>query len=288
MWVGAKPQSRPQNIHLVARWLSTLDKKLERYSAGSHEDYRVFISAEPAPTPEAHIIPQGILENAIKITNEPPTGMHANLHKALDLFTQVGRLPACLCAQGLSPSEQPRGPRANGWLGLQCPGSDSELGGRSPLVLSHPHRLQCTHTCPHAHTHAQTRMHTHCTANTSLKDSAKSRGSAHRSQLLEQKCTRLTGFWACKVGPGKQGPGLGFVRAPEAGAQFPRMVLQWSVGLAGPQGPAGPYPSSSWPRWALCSVQVSLHPQAGPHLPQGDADRGPLVLQDGVQGPQPA
>lgn len=78
-----------QNIHLVARWLGTLDKKLERYSTGSHEDYRVFISAEPAPSPETHIIPQGILENAIKITNEPPTGMHANLHKALDLFTQV-------------------------------------------------------------------------------------------------------------------------------------------------------------------------------------------------------
>ncbi|XP_016061753.1 PREDICTED: dynein heavy chain 17, axonemal [Miniopterus natalensis] len=77
-----------QNIHLVARWLSTLDKKVERYSVGSHEDYRVFISAEPAPSPDSHIIPQGILENAIKITNEPPTGMHANLHKALDLFTQ--------------------------------------------------------------------------------------------------------------------------------------------------------------------------------------------------------
>ncbi|XP_037666336.1 dynein heavy chain 17, axonemal [Choloepus didactylus] len=77
-----------QNIHLVARWLSTLDKKVERYSTGSHEGYRVFISAEPAPSPESHIIPQGILENAIKITNEPPTGMLANLHKALDLFTQ--------------------------------------------------------------------------------------------------------------------------------------------------------------------------------------------------------
>ncbi|XP_006886407.1 PREDICTED: dynein heavy chain 17, axonemal [Elephantulus edwardii] len=77
-----------QNIHLVARWLNTLDKKVERYSTGSHEDYRVFISAEPAPSPESHIIPQGILENSIKITNEPPTGMHANLHKALDLFTQ--------------------------------------------------------------------------------------------------------------------------------------------------------------------------------------------------------
>ncbi|XP_011788533.1 PREDICTED: dynein heavy chain 17, axonemal [Colobus angolensis palliatus] len=83
-----------QNIHLVARWLGTLDKKLERYSTGSHEDYRVFISAEPAPSPETHIIPQGILENAIKITNEPPTGMHANLHKALDLFTQPAWSPA--------------------------------------------------------------------------------------------------------------------------------------------------------------------------------------------------
>lgn len=31
---------------------------------------------------------QGILESSIKITNEPPTGMQANLHKALDNFTQ--------------------------------------------------------------------------------------------------------------------------------------------------------------------------------------------------------
>lgn len=35
------------------------------------------------------VLPQGILENAIKITNEPPTGMHANLHAALDNFDQV-------------------------------------------------------------------------------------------------------------------------------------------------------------------------------------------------------
>lgn len=35
------------------------------------------------------MFPQGILENAIKITNEPPTGMLANLHAALDNFDQV-------------------------------------------------------------------------------------------------------------------------------------------------------------------------------------------------------
>lgn len=47
------------------------------------------MSAEPAPTPREHIIPQGLLENSIKITNEPPTGMLANLHAALYNFDQV-------------------------------------------------------------------------------------------------------------------------------------------------------------------------------------------------------
>ncbi|VDN12624.1 unnamed protein product [Dibothriocephalus latus] len=78
-----------QNIHLVAKWLPTLEKRLEEYGSTGHADYRVFISAEPASSPEHHIIPQGILENAIKITNEPPTGMQANLHKALNNFSQA-------------------------------------------------------------------------------------------------------------------------------------------------------------------------------------------------------
>jgi dynein heavy chain len=77
-----------QNIHLVAKWLATLEKILEKNSEGSHEAYRVYISAEPAPDPAGHIIPQGILESSIKITNEPPTGMLANLHKAFDNFNQ--------------------------------------------------------------------------------------------------------------------------------------------------------------------------------------------------------
>ncbi|KAL5110547.1 Dynein beta chain ciliary [Taenia crassiceps] len=77
-----------QNIHLVKRWLPILEKKLEQLGEIANSKFRVFISAEPAPSEDSHIIPQGILENAIKITNEPPTGMQANLHKALDNFTQ--------------------------------------------------------------------------------------------------------------------------------------------------------------------------------------------------------
>lgn len=47
-----------QNIHLVKKWLPSLEKKLEHFSEGSHPNYRVFMSAEPAATPSAHIIPQ--------------------------------------------------------------------------------------------------------------------------------------------------------------------------------------------------------------------------------------
>ncbi|KAF6202116.1 hypothetical protein GE061_004514 [Apolygus lucorum] len=77
-----------QNVHLVKSWLPSLEKKLESLSIGAHVDFRIFMSAEPASTAAAHCIPQGILESSIKITNESPTGMQANIHKALDNFSQ--------------------------------------------------------------------------------------------------------------------------------------------------------------------------------------------------------
>lgn len=77
-----------QNIHLTAKWLPVLEKKLESLSGSAHPDYRVFLSAEPAGDPAYHVIPTSILQASIKITNEPPTGMQANIHRALDNFTQ--------------------------------------------------------------------------------------------------------------------------------------------------------------------------------------------------------
>lgn len=77
-----------QNVHLVAKWLPTLEKKMEQTFEKSHDNYRLFISAEPATSDEYHILPQGVLESSIKVTNEAPTGMFANLHKALDNFNQ--------------------------------------------------------------------------------------------------------------------------------------------------------------------------------------------------------
>ena len=77
-----------ENIHLVSKWLPTLEKKLESLSTGSHPAFRVFLSAEPAADPAYHIIPTSILQASIKITNEPPQGMQANIHRALDNFNQ--------------------------------------------------------------------------------------------------------------------------------------------------------------------------------------------------------
>lgn len=76
-----------QNIHLVTKWLPVLEKKIVEVE-NAHPNFRLFVSAEAAQTPEFHSIPQGILEASIKITNESPTGIKANLHRALDNFTQ--------------------------------------------------------------------------------------------------------------------------------------------------------------------------------------------------------
>ncbi|KAI8812367.1 dynein heavy chain and region D6 of dynein motor-domain-containing protein [Cladochytrium replicatum] len=77
-----------ENIHLVSKWLPILEKKLEHLSQGAHPNFRVYLSAEPAAEPSGHIIPTSILQASIKITNEPPTGMQANIRRALDNFTQ--------------------------------------------------------------------------------------------------------------------------------------------------------------------------------------------------------
>ncbi|XP_023819910.1 dynein heavy chain 11, axonemal [Oryzias latipes] len=77
-----------QNVHLVAHWLPSLDALLETTAENCHPSYRVFLTGEPAPRPEQHVIPRGMLESAIKITNEPPTGMSASLHAALSNFSQ--------------------------------------------------------------------------------------------------------------------------------------------------------------------------------------------------------
>lgn len=71
-----------ENIHLMPRWLPELEKKLDDMALeGSNPSFRVFLSAEPNIQ-----IPIGILERSIKLTNEPPTGLKANMKQAFVSF----------------------------------------------------------------------------------------------------------------------------------------------------------------------------------------------------------
>ncbi|NWX18311.1 DYH11 protein, partial [Aegotheles bennettii] len=85
-----------QNIHLIAKWIGALQNLLKQCSEESHPDFHVLISAEPAPTPEEHIIPQGILENLIKNASTAISSTAScYLDKCIPFFLQQDTLELC-------------------------------------------------------------------------------------------------------------------------------------------------------------------------------------------------
>ena len=77
-----------QNIHLMQRWLPSLERKLELAAEKAHPEFRCFLSAEPPPMPLMRTIPESILQASIKIANEPPQSIKANLKRAWNNFSQ--------------------------------------------------------------------------------------------------------------------------------------------------------------------------------------------------------
>ncbi|TMW58214.1 hypothetical protein Poli38472_011802 [Pythium oligandrum] len=104
------------NVHLMPTWLVELDKWLEQLAkasktasyatltmnlstaagnkgrarssvvanaGGLHPNFRLFITSDPSPN-----IPIGVLERSIKLTNEPPSGLKANVKRAFCCFAQ--------------------------------------------------------------------------------------------------------------------------------------------------------------------------------------------------------
>jgi len=65
-------------------FLSELEKKLDLFAAeGSNPGFRLFLTSDPAKS-----IPIGLLEKCIKLTNEPPEGLKANMKRAYAFFTK--------------------------------------------------------------------------------------------------------------------------------------------------------------------------------------------------------
>jgi dynein heavy chain len=64
-----------QNCHLFASWMGELEKIQETQDEGSmHPEYRLWLTSEPSKA-----FPVPVLQSGIKLTNEPPRGLRANL-----------------------------------------------------------------------------------------------------------------------------------------------------------------------------------------------------------------
>eukprot|EP00820_Chromera_velia_P017919 Cvel_27114.t1-p1 / transcript=Cvel_27114.t1 / gene=Cvel_27114 / organism=Chromera_velia_CCMP2878 / gene_product=Dynein alpha chain, flagellar outer arm, putative / transcript_product=Dynein alpha chain, flagellar outer arm, putative / location=Cvel_scaffold3327:4083-17851(-) / protein_length=1557 / sequence_SO=supercontig / SO=protein_coding / is_pseudo=false len=76
-----------QNVHLMQSWLKSFERALELVAEYSHEDFRCVISSEPPPMPNQQIIPESVLQKCIKIADEAPQDLKANLRRAFSKFS---------------------------------------------------------------------------------------------------------------------------------------------------------------------------------------------------------
>ncbi|XP_056619544.1 dynein axonemal heavy chain 6 [Triplophysa dalaica] len=74
-----------QNCHLAVSWMLAMEELIKTFNEPEtviHEDFRLFLSSMPTD-----VFPVTVLQNSVKVTNEPPKGLRANVRRA---FTEIG------------------------------------------------------------------------------------------------------------------------------------------------------------------------------------------------------
>ncbi|KAK2908777.1 hypothetical protein Q8A67_004614 [Cirrhinus molitorella] len=73
-----------QNCHLAVSWMLAMEELIKTFTEPDtviHEDFRLFLSSMPT-----NVFPVTVLQNSVKVTNEPPKGLRANVRRA---FTEI-------------------------------------------------------------------------------------------------------------------------------------------------------------------------------------------------------
>ncbi|XP_067106416.1 dynein axonemal heavy chain 6 [Osmerus mordax] len=73
-----------QNCHLAVSWMLAMEELIKTFTepdTSIHDDFRLFLSSMPTK-----VFPVTVLQNSVKVTNEPPKGLRANVRRA---FTEI-------------------------------------------------------------------------------------------------------------------------------------------------------------------------------------------------------
>lgn len=62
--------------------METIVKNMAEKPNDVHQDFRLFLSSMPATT-----FPVAVLQNSVKVTNEPPKGLRSNMKRAFAEMT---------------------------------------------------------------------------------------------------------------------------------------------------------------------------------------------------------